>query len=226
MKGTLILFAKVPRPGRVKTRLARDIGPVAATWWYRHQLARLVRRVGCDRRWRTILAVSPDHEGLASPLLPPGPPRLPQGPGDLGARMARALNAEPGPVVVVGSDIPGVTPARIAGAFDVLRGHDAVLGPARDGGFWLIGIARGGRPLPPGLFGGVRWSSPAAMTETLATLCPLTVGFAATLHDVDTADDLVGEARGLPGLGPCMGTHRQHADERADRHQRRHPGPP
>ena len=190
MRQTLIIFAKVPRPGRVKTRLARDIGRVAAAWWSRHQLRRLLRGVGRDPRWRTVLAVSPDREGMVSPLLPSGPVRQPQGPGDLGARMARALACAARPVLVVGSDIPGITPRTIADAFAVLRRHDAVLGPAKDGGYWLIGLANGAGPPPPRLFQGVRWSGPHALADTLATLAPLEVGYAATLSDVDTGRDL------------------------------------
>lgn len=205
MTGTLIVFAKVPRPGRVKTRLARDLGPVAATWWYRHQLDRLVRRVGRDRRWDTVLAVSPDHEGMVSPLLPFGFPRRPQGAGDLGARMARALSWVPGPVLVIGSDIPDITQARIARAFDLLRGHDAVLGPARDGGYWLIGLARGSRPLPRHLFRGVRWSGAEAMADTLATLRPYRTGFADILQDVDTAADLSRTGRAATRPRPARG---------------------
>ena len=153
--------------------------------------ARLIRRVGRDPRWRTVLAVTPDGEGLTSRLLPGGIARWPQGAGDIGQRMARALaSMPPGPVLVIGSDIPGVTSARIADAFAALRGSDAVLGPAQDGGFWLIGLRAGGRATPPGLFDGVRWSGPHAMTDTLATLGGLSVGYAATLSDVDEVTDL------------------------------------
>ena len=189
MTRTLVLFAKVPQPGRVKTRLAAEIGPIAALWWYRHQVARLVRRVGHDPRWRTVLAVSPDLDGVTSPLLPGGVTRWPQGYGDLGQRMARALRLAPGPVLVVGSDIPGVTSAHIARAFRVLNGHDAVLGPASDGGYWLIGLARGSRA-PAGLFQDVRWSGPHAMADTVKSLHPLRIGYADELRDVDTAADL------------------------------------
>src|SRR5437764_400156 len=89
-----------------------------------------------------------------------------QGSGDLGARMRRALAAcPPGPVVLVGSDIPEITQAHIVDAFRVLGRDDLVFGPTCDGGFWLIGARRSPR-LPP-LFGAVRWSTPHALKDTL-----------------------------------------------------------
>ncbi len=191
MQRTLVIFLKEPRPGRVKTRLGRDIGMVEAAWWFRHQAARLIRRLRRDRRWRTVLAVSPGREGLASRVWPAHLPRWPQGPGDLGDRMGRALRAmPPGPVIIIGADIPGLTTRHVAEGFRLLGRHDAVLGPAPDGGYWMIGLRRGGRAVPAGLFRGVRWSSPDALADTVASLAPLDVGFAATLRDIDEAADL------------------------------------
>ncbi|WP_415405041.1 hypothetical protein [Tateyamaria sp. SN3-11] len=69
---------KVPRPGRVKTRLGRDIGMVTAAWWFRHQVARLLRRIE-DPRWRVVLAVAPDIDGPTSRVWPRHFMRWPQG---------------------------------------------------------------------------------------------------------------------------------------------------
>ncbi len=185
MRRHLAIFVKEPHPGRVKTRLARDIGTIDAAWWFRHQAGALIRRLGRDRRWRTVLAVSPDAEGLASRLWPADLPRLPQGAGDLGQRMGRVLAAlGPGPAIVIGADIPALRPTHVAEAFRLLGRHDAVVGPAEDGGFWLFGL-RHPRPLPAGLFRDVRWSTPDALTDTLAGLGGLSVGFVARLSDVD-----------------------------------------
>jgi uncharacterized protein len=194
MRPTLVVFVKEPRPGQVKTRLAREIGAVDAAWWFRHQSARLIARVARDRRWRTVLAVTPDAEALRSRAWP-ALPRVGQGPGDLGRRMLRFLRGgtgtrlAPGPVAVIGTDLPGLRPHHLAQAFWLLRRHDAVLGPATDGGYWLIGLGRG-RAVPPDLLDGVRWSTEHALADTLARLRHLDVGLAATLSDVDTAADL------------------------------------
>lgn len=188
MRPLLIVMVKEPRPGRVKTRLGRQIGMVPAAWWFRHQCRALLRQV-LDPRWQVALAVSPDAEGLASRVWPGHIPRLPQGRGDLGARMGRLLKrAGPGaPVVIVGADIPGLRRGHVAAAFRKLGAADAVIGPATDGGYWLIGLRH---VPPPGLFAGVRWSSEHAMADTLATLRGLRIAEAETLADVDEAADL------------------------------------
>lgn len=191
MRPTLVIFLKEPHPGRVKTRLGRGIGMTGAAWWFRHSAARLIRRVGRDRRWQTVLAVSPDAEGAWSRVWPAILPRWPQGPGDLGQRMARAFRAmPPGPVLIVGADIPALAACHVAEGFRLLGRHDAVLGPTPDGGYWMVGLKRGGRAVPAGLFEGVRWSSPHAMADTAASLAPLRIGYGPSLLDVDRKEDL------------------------------------
>ena len=190
MTPQLYIMLKEPRPGRVKTRLGRDIGMVRAAWWFRHQTRDLIRRLSRDPRWQTILAVSPDHEGLHSRVWPAHLARWPQGSGDLGDRMARIFrHAPPGPVVIVGADIPGITPALIAKAFMALGGHDAVFGPAHDGGYWLIGMKRR-RNIPRQIFSNIRWSTEHALTDTSASLNGHSVAYTDKLADVDTSADL------------------------------------
>ena len=186
---TLIIFVKEPVAGTVKTRLGHGIGLTAAAWWYRHQTSRLLRRLGRDPRWQTVLAIAPDT-AIGSRTWPPGLIRIRQGSGDIGQRMARALGATgPGPVVLIGSDIPAISPADIAEAFGRLGGADVVFGPASDGGFWLVGVNR--RPLPLGMFDGVRWSGEHALGDVLGNLARARVALVRTLDDVDTAEDLV-----------------------------------
>jgi rSAM/selenodomain-associated transferase 1 len=188
VKRTLVVMVKEPRAGRVKTRLGRDIGMIAAAWWFRHQLRRLLRRIG-DPRWEVVLAIAPDT-AVNSRVWPAHLRRIPQGRGDLGQRMTRALHAAPrGPVCVIGADIPDITAVHISEAFRALGAHDAVFGPAFDGGYWLIGLRRG-RALPPTLFAGVRWSSPHALADTIATLADHRIAYIARLRDVDTVADL------------------------------------
>jgi len=196
---TLVIMLKEPRAGRVKTRLGRQIGMTCAAWWFRHQTAALLRRLARDPRWRTVLAVSPDQAGLASRVWPADLARVPQGRGDLGARMARALrDCPPGPALVIGGDIPGVRPAHIARGFGLLGAFDAVIGPATDGGYWMIGLARRSGRMPARLFEGVRWSGPHAMADTIRSLGDAQVAFCDTLADVDTHADLVALERARP----------------------------
>ncbi len=184
-----MVMVKVPNLGRVKTRLGGDMGAVDATWWFRHQVTRLLRAVS-DPRWHLVLSVSPDISGVSSRVWPYSLPRMAQGRGDLGERMARVFRELPrGPVVLIGGDIPGVTRTHIAQAFAKIGPHDAVFGPATDGGYWLVGMKRV-KPVPKGLFENVRWSTKHALADTRLTLGGQSIGYAATMQDVDTLKDL------------------------------------
>jgi uncharacterized protein len=180
----LIVFLRAPRLGRVKSRLAAGIGALPALRFHRATSLRLLRRVARDGRWRCRVAVTPDRDRGARWL--GAVERLSQGGGDLGRRMARIFAIlPPGPVVIVGSDIPAITGDHVWAAFRALGGSDAVFGPAVDGGYWLIGLRRRPR-LPRGLFAGVRWSSPHALTDTLRTLPRgFEVARLAVLEDID-----------------------------------------
>ena len=185
MRRVLIVMVKEPRPGRVKTRLGRQIGHVAAAWWFRHQVGALLRHVR-DPRWDTWLAVSPDREGFLSRVWPADIVRVAQGKGDLGDRMARVMRMAPGPVCVIGADIPGITRGRIWAAFRALGGSDAVFGPATDGGYWLVGVRR----VPVRIFDGVRWSTEHALVDSEASLRGMRIAHVDRLRDVDDLDDL------------------------------------
>ena len=182
----LVVFVKASRLGTVKTRLAADVGAVEAWRFYRQSTAAILGRVGRDPRWACQLAVTPDSD--AGPW-PGNLPRRPQGPGDLGARMARVLrHMPPGPVIIIGTDIPGLTAAHVEGGFRALADKDMVFGPSPDGGFWLIGARR--RPPPRELFRAVRWSSEHALADTLANLgLRMKVSFLDQLNDIDDGAD-------------------------------------
>lgn len=189
MRPKLVIMVKEPRPGRVKTRLGRDLGLTASAWWFRHQTRALLRRIE-DPRWDTLLAVSPDIEGMNSRIWPAHLPRVAQGRGDLGDRMARLLRGLPsGPVCIIGADIPGITRARIKEAFDALGRAEAVFGPAPDGGYWLIGMKRV-KPPAPDILQNVRWSSEHALSDSARSLGEVSIAYVATLQDVDTMEDL------------------------------------
>ena len=158
----------------------------AAALWFRHQSAALLRRLD-DPRWNLILAVAPDHKGLSSRVWPAHLPRVPQGTGNLGDRMARQLRFHQGPTCIVGADIPGIQPSHIAQGFKALGDHDAVFGPAPDGGYWLVGLKHTPKP---GLFANVRWSTEHALADSCATLPDARIATFATLAGVDPAPDL------------------------------------
>ncbi len=183
----VVIMARAPRLGAVKRRLARDVGALAAWRFYRHGLAALARRLAGNGRWRCWLAVTPDR--AARNPWPAAWRVIPQGPGDLGTRMGRVFqDLPPGPVVIVGSDIPDLGPRHVARAFALLGDHDWVFGPAGDGGYWLIGARR--RPVRRAPFAGVRWSGPHALADTLANLPGARAAFLEELQDVDTGADL------------------------------------
>lgn len=185
-------MAKAPVAGRSKTRLARDIGAGAATAFARHALRITLLRLARDPRWETIVAVTP-RISMSAPVWPRGVARVAQVHGDLGRRMQLIFASQrPGPVVIVGSDIPSVRPSHVAQAFRALGAADVVFGPATDGGYWLVGMKR--RPRCPSLFDRVRWSSPHALADTRANCAGLAVALTQTLADVDEAADLGGNA--------------------------------
>ena len=183
----LVLFTRYPGFGTGKRRLAAGGGEALALRFQRINLANTVRRLATDRRWRMWLAVTPDRSG-------PWPREVDvvsQGSGDLGRRLDRVLRALPaGPTLVIGSDVPGITGALTAEAFRALDGHDAVIGPSKDGGYWAIGLRRAPRYISP--FAGVRWSTPDALADTVANLRGYSL---ATLKQLDDIDDVASMKR-------------------------------
>ena len=184
VRPAVIVMVKEPRPGRVKTRLGRDIGMLAAAQWYRRHVTACMARLR-DPRWSLVAVYDPK---TARVIPGDADQYVWQGRGDLGRRMIAMLRRAPAKSVLLGSDIVGVTPAHIARAMTALATHDAVLGPSPDGGYWLIGFRHPQR-LPPGLLDGVRWSSEHALADTVARL-PGQVALIDMLNDVDTVDDL------------------------------------
>ncbi len=185
----LVVFAKEPTLGRVKTRLSRDIGPVAASRFYRHNTFSILNRLSRDPRWYCWLSLSPDSAVHRNRFWPAPFFPIKQGTGDIGQRMDRAMKEiPPGPVVIIGTDVPAIHPHHISAAFKVLGSHDAVFGPASDGGYWLVGARRS--PTKPDLFSSVRWSSEHTLADTLTKLRHkgLKVTLLETLDDIDDGD--------------------------------------
>lgn len=187
---TVLIFAKPPRMGLSKTRLAAGLGRTEAARIARFAMARTLR-VTTDRRWQTVLYAAPDAalgETLGG-LWPLRLARASQGVGDLGDRLTRGLEDSPsGLVIFIGADAPDVTPALLWQAFSALKRHDAVFGPSTDGGFWLFGLNKRARTTSP--FSPVRWSGPHAMDDVRANLPEAArVALLPTLIDIDEAED-------------------------------------
>jgi rSAM/selenodomain-associated transferase 1 len=193
---TIVVIAKEPRAGRVKTRLCPPCTPDGAAALAAAALAdtlESVQRASCTRR---VLAL----DGAAGPWVPPGFTVAPQAEGGLGDRLAAAVTAVSGPVLVVGMDTPQLSPALLDDACARLLAPsiDAVLGPALDGGYWCIGFrhARGRRTA----FRGVPMSSVDTGLRQRQRLVELgmRVDDLAPLRDVDTIDDARAVAAQIP----------------------------
>ena len=155
----LIIFAKAPVMGRAKTRLATDIGLVHAQRLYRSMSSRVIR-LASGQKWDTELAITPAHQLGRIPMWDQIVQR-PQKSGSLSPRLADVFSAK-GPILVIGTDCPEVNRNDISQAFKALKSHDAVFGPAEDGGFWLIGLVG---PVRPAIFYNIRWSSAYTLSD-------------------------------------------------------------
>ncbi len=183
----LVIMAKQPVAGRVKSRLAKDIGIARATGVYRNLMTTTMRTLSRDSRWRTWAAIAPDR-AIHDHHWQAGINLIRQGEGNLGDRMQRIFTAlPPGPVIIIGTDIPFIRGRDIADAFKLLGPNNVVFGSAGDGGYWLIGVRRS--PKIPKLFAGVRWSGKHALTDTLNNVDTLKVGQTTTRFDIDIKVD-------------------------------------
>jgi len=193
----VLVFAKPPRPGLAKTRLAPRLGDRGAA-----ELAAAFFRdawsLVAGRRWARALLLTTEPRAPEWRGLPPRRIRA-QGDGDLGARLERALGAELAAgqpaAIAIGTDSPGLPPEALDRARDALRDSDAVLGPSTDGGFYLLALRR----CPRGLLADLPWSSDETLGCTLARLAEhgLLVRLLPPWFDVDRPEDLESLARRL-----------------------------
>jgi rSAM/selenodomain-associated transferase 1 len=198
----LVLFAKAPAAGRVKTRLAPDLPPEAAAELQEAllrdtaevALAAASAATPTPRLWCAV-AESADEPPLRR-LLPREFALLPQGAGDLGERLERVfgeLLRHHACALAIGADCPDLAPGLLQEALEALVLSEAVLGPAQDGGYWAIGLAEP----RPALFRGVPWSTERVAGETRRRMAELGLRVAElpVLRDVDRFGDLVEWAR-------------------------------
>jgi rSAM/selenodomain-associated transferase 1 len=182
----IIIFVKAPRPGFVKTRLAAAIGNEAACGAYR-QLAETVLAHLAPLPHLELRFTPDDAEDEITHWLSDGWTAHPQGEGDLGERMHRAFTEANGPAIIIGSDCPQVELSDLRTAAKTLQARDAVIGPATDGGYWLIAL---NAPCPA-LFENIKWSTSDVLPKTLekANEAGLSVQLLRELTDVDTGED-------------------------------------
>ena len=184
----IVVFAKAPVPRQVKTRLIPALGAGGA--------ARLAAEM-LERTIAEALATGLEVELCGEPdarLWSDAPVvRTAQGPGDLGERLARAAERAAGPVLLIGADCPALDRGRLAAAAASLETHDAVLHPAADGGYVLLGLRRFDRSI----FAGIVWSTATVAAATVERIEALgwRLDIRETLRDVDEPDDLLRHSR-------------------------------
>lgn len=190
----ILVFVRAPERGRVKTRLAAEIGDDAALRVYRRLAEHAVaeaRSLGTEVTVR-IHHTPADGGDAVRAWLGPEAEYLPQADAELGERMRAAFEAAFAAghrrVVIIGSDLPGLSAEVLRRAFGLLDAHPAVLGPAADGGYYLLGL----REMAPGVFDGVPWSTGRVLAVTLERLraAGCEPALLETLRDVDEAADL------------------------------------
>jgi rSAM/selenodomain-associated transferase 1 len=185
------VFARAPVVGQVKSRLAAAIGPECACALYRAFLDDVLAAAAVAARMQAarlelVIAGPLDHPAVLECAARHGADVLAQAEGDLGARMAAFFARNMGPTCLVGSDAPQLSGAQLARGFDALVTHEVVLGPCRDGGYWLIGARR---PIAE-LFVDMPWSTPSVLGRTLERLAGRSATLLEMSFDIDGPEDL------------------------------------
>jgi rSAM/selenodomain-associated transferase 1 len=192
----LLVFLKEPRPGAVKSRLAAGIGAAAAAAVYRAIADEAIRRTAPRREeYERLFLFDPPASRPQIQAWLPGQTLVAQAGGDLGERMARAFAdafaSGARRVALVGTDVPALSYEDVRDALESLDEHDVALGPATDGGYYLLALKRP----EPELLRDVPWSTPDVLTTTLdrAARLGLSLRVLRTLGDIDTLEDLEAE---------------------------------
>ena len=199
MRTRIVIFAKAPLPGQVKTRLIPRLGPDGAARLAQRMLAATIAEA------EGACLGTPELCGTPDPSHPDWKPFLPscdlvysdQGAGDLGERLARAARrvvAGGEAVLLVGTDCPALERQKLRGDAAALLSHDAVIHPTLDGGYALLGLRR----FHPSLFEGIGWSGPTVAADTISRIEALgwSLRIGETLQDIDVPEDL--ESAGVP----------------------------
>ena len=189
----VVIMAKEPVPGKVKTRLCPPLTPREAADLYAAFLLDTVERVAKTPGADLLLAYDPPSaREFFGRMVPRSVTRVSQGAGDLGRRLSRVsrtlFTRGYQKVVILASDTPHLPSDRVRRTFSLLDTTDVVLGPCDDGGYCLVGS----RVLEPALFEGIAWSTPAVLEQTTARAeaAGLRWGLLPPCFDIDTIDDL------------------------------------
>lgn len=210
MSRDVVIFAKYPRPGDVKTRLIGPLTAGQAAEVHRRCLDLTMSCVAAVPEANCVLAVTPDDADFS--LLVSGEvPIVPQGPGDLGRRLQRVIADRFAGgcdrLVVVGCDCPLMGPEDLSTALDRLARHDVVIGPATDGGYYLLGLSEPA----PALFTSIDWGSSqvADQTRHRAREAGLTVAQLSARRDLDEYDDILAAVAAIGDDDKRLGDFKQ-----------------
>lgn len=195
-KALLIVFAKAPVPGRVKTRLVPPLTAEQAAAVYEAALRDVI--AGATAVTRDTLVLYDDAPASAAFFSDafPDVPRQPQAGGDLGERLTRAFqdafDAGADSATIIGSDSPTLPRAVLEDGLRAADAHDVVLGPAFDGGYYLVGLQRAAWPAARRMFRDVAWSTGEVLRQTLTRLAPtrLDVHLLSSWYDIDRIHEL------------------------------------
>ena len=189
-KNALIIFTRNPELGKVKTRLAKTIGDESALAVYRYLLNHTEKEAGSIKASKTVYySVEVHHDDLWDDSQ--YNKDLQQG-NDLGERMLNAFKDQFDigfdNVIIIGSDLPGLSSKILEKGFKALQDHDVVMGPAQDGGYYLLGMGH----LEEAVFKNKSWSTEQLLDETISELINKNLSFSLleTLNDIDTFEDL------------------------------------
>jgi uncharacterized protein len=193
-EAALIIFAKAPIPGQVKTRLCPPLTPDEAATLHGSMVLDVLeqtRSAGCDR----FLACAPSEDHVFFKIMEERHQvrLIPQLGEDLGHRMCEAFRSIFAlgyqKAILIGTDVPALAARPVIQALELMTSHDVVIGPALDGGYYLIGLRR----LEPGLFTDIPWSTDRVSTATQekARTLQLLLGLLPPQRDLDTVEDVL-----------------------------------
>ena len=188
MKVQIIVFLKAPRPGFVKTRLAASLGHEEAKGAYKQLAHHFLDKLSNLEAVELRFAPDDAYEEMIPFLKSPKWTLKPQGEGDLGARMSHAMKEafkESDAVLIFGTDCPYIDSVDLDAAAEAIKSSDVVLGPAKDGGYWMIGLGQA----QSALFEGISWSTDKVLEQTLDRASQLALK-CHLLRELEDVDDL------------------------------------